>query len=118
MTIYNILRININRPHLFEIFHEKYKSLETILYLMISIGPASVVILCGHEFVAMSELKIGGFLYLFGVFFFKADGKLSCAHAIWHLFVVVAASVHYIAILKYLYSEQYILDQNQLNESD
>jgi monocyte to macrophage differentiation protein len=77
------------------------------------------VILCGHEFVGMPELKIGGFLYLVGVFFFKADGKLSCAHAIWHLFVVVGASVHYIAILKYLYSEQYIQDHhNQLDESD
>lgn len=81
--------------------------------MIISIGPASVVILCGHEFVGMPELKIGGFLYLVGVFFFKADGKLPCAHAIWHLFVVVAASVHYIAILKYLYSEQYLQDLQQ-----
>lgn len=91
-------------------FHERFKNLETMFYLLISTGPAAVIIFCGHEFIAMPELKIGGLLYLVGVFFFKADGKLSCAHAIWHLFVVLAASVHYFAILKHLYSEQYIHD--------
>lgn len=99
-------------------FHEKYKSLETIFYLIISIGPATVVILCGHEFIGMPELKIGGLLYLVGVFFFKADGKISCAHAVWHLFVVLAASVHYFAILKHLYSEQYTHDHTINATSD
>ncbi|CRL03457.1 CLUMA_CG016311, isoform A [Clunio marinus] len=93
-----------------QIFHEKYKSLETIFYALIAIGPATVVILYGHEFVGMAELKIGGLLYLVGVFFFKADGHLSCAHAIWHLFVVLAASIHYFAILRYLFSDQYSHD--------
>jgi monocyte-to-macrophage differentiation protein len=56
-----------------------------------------------HDFSGLTELKIGGVLYILGVVFFKADGKIPCAHAIWHIFVVMAAAVHYYAILNYLY---------------
>jgi monocyte to macrophage differentiation protein len=89
-----------------QIFHERYKSIETIFYMLIGIVPALIVVLCGHEFIAMSELKLGGVIYVIGVIFFKSDGRLCCAHCIWHTFVGLAAYVHYFAILKYLYSEQ------------
>lgn len=87
-----------------QLFHERYKCLETCLYLVMGIGPA-VVFSIGydHHFKGMDELQVGGLLYIVGIIFFKADGKIPCAHAIWHLFVVVAAMVHYYAILKYLY---------------
>lgn len=67
------------------------------------LGPAMIVIMSGHEFHGMTELKLGGFLYIVGIIFFKADGIIPMAHAIWHLFVVLAAGVHYYAILKHLY---------------
>lgn len=86
-----------------QLYHERYKSLETCLYLVMGIGPSLVLILNGHHFKGMDELQIGGVLYIVGVCFFKADGKIPFAHAIWHLFVVVAAFMHYYAILKYLY---------------
>jgi monocyte-to-macrophage differentiation protein len=60
----------------------------------------------------LTELKIGGLLYILGVVFFKADGKIPCAHAIWHIFVVMAAGVHYYAILNYLYPRAMIQDSN------
>lgn len=50
------------------------------------------------------QLKLGGLFYMIGVFFFKSDGKIPCAHAIWHLFVAGAAFIHYFAILNHLYS--------------
>ncbi|RZB39055.1 monocyte to macrophage differentiation factor 2 [Asbolus verrucosus] len=56
-----------------------------------------------HEFLGLTELKIGGALYVAGIMFFKSDGVIPCAHAIWHLFVVMAAGVHYYAILSNLY---------------
>lgn len=90
-----------------QLFHEQFKNLETVFYLIISIGPAIVVIVCGHEFVGMDEIKLGGLLYLVGICFFKMDGKIPMAHSIWHIFVVLAASVHYFAVLNYLYSEQF-----------
>ncbi|KAL7013705.1 hypothetical protein ACKWTF_015538 [Chironomus riparius] len=90
-----------------QLFHERYKCVETFFYIVIGLTPAIILILlCGHEFVAMFELEIGGLLYLIGVFFFKSDGKVGCAHAIWHLFVVLASAVHYFAILNHLYVDQ------------
>ncbi|XP_065165438.1 monocyte to macrophage differentiation factor 2 isoform X2 [Atheta coriaria] len=83
-------------------FHEQYKCLETCLYLFIGIMPA-VAIFSEVDSSAMFELKLGGIFYTFGVFFFKADGRISCAHAIWHVFVIAGATVHYYAILTHLY---------------
>lgn len=53
----------------------------------------------------MEDLKLGGILYLIGVFFFKSDGRIPFAHAIWHVFVALAATVHYLAILRHLFPE-------------
>jgi monocyte-to-macrophage differentiation protein len=98
-------------------FHERYKSLETCFYLVMGIGPGLLVI-CEvrlplvpslvkshfqHEFSGLTEVKVGGALYVVGVMFFKSDGIIPCAHAIWHLFVVMAAGVHYYAIRNNLY---------------
>ncbi|KAL9700338.1 hypothetical protein quinque_003779 [Culex quinquefasciatus] len=86
-----------------QMFHERFKSLETFFYLVIGLGPSLVIIFWGHEFTGMAELKIGGLLYIVGIVFFKCDGVFPFAHAIWHLFVVFAAAVHYFAILNHLY---------------
>lgn len=48
------------------------------------------------------ELAVGGVIYVSGVVFFKLDGVVPFAHAIWHLFVGLGASAHYYAINKYL----------------
>lgn len=87
-----------------QLYHERYKCLETFLYLVMGLGPSIIIIATGHEFVGMPQLKLGGCFYIIGVIFFKADGSIPCAHAIWHLFVVLAASVHYFAILNHLFS--------------
>lgn len=84
-------------------YHERYKCLETVLYIVMGLGPSIVMVVCGHEIHGMAELKMGGLIYLTGICFFKADGSIPCAHAIWHLFVVTAASFHYYAILNYLF---------------
>uniref|UniRef100_A0A1Q3F7F6 Putative macrophage maturation-associated protein n=1 Tax=Culex tarsalis TaxID=7177 RepID=A0A1Q3F7F6_CULTA len=86
-----------------QMFHERFKSLETFFYVVIGLGPSLVIIFWGHEFTGMAELKIGGLLYIVGIVFFKCDGVFPFAHAIWHLFVVFAAAVHYFAILNHLY---------------
>lgn len=69
------------------------------------LGPSLVIIVFGHEFSGMGELKLGGWLYIVGIFFFKSDGKIPFAHAIWHVFVGIAAGIHYFAILNHLYAE-------------
>ncbi|CAH1188370.1 unnamed protein product [Phyllotreta striolata] len=85
-----------------QIFHEKYKMLETIFYLVMGVGPV-LPIIAEHTFLGMKELSIGGLLYVMGIIFFKSDGTLPFAHAIWHIFVGFAAYFHYSAILSYLY---------------
>ncbi|XP_023013698.1 monocyte to macrophage differentiation factor isoform X2 [Leptinotarsa decemlineata] len=85
-----------------QIFHEKYKMLEVIFYVVMGLGPV-LPIIAEHHFLGMKELSMGGLLYLLGIIFFKCDGVLPFAHAIWHLFVVLAAYFHYSAILDYLY---------------
>ncbi|XP_071443447.1 monocyte to macrophage differentiation factor 2 isoform X2 [Hetaerina americana] len=87
-----------------QLYHEQYKWLETLFYLVMGIAP-SIAILSMSDFSGLTELKIGGVIYILGVFFFKADGCIPCAHAIWHIHVVCAAGVHYYAILKYLYMQ-------------
>uniref|UniRef100_A0A3Q0RVF5 Monocyte to macrophage differentiation-associated n=1 Tax=Amphilophus citrinellus TaxID=61819 RepID=A0A3Q0RVF5_AMPCI len=52
----------------------------------------------------LHEVACGGLIYCLGVFFFKSDGIIPFAHAIWHVFVALAAAVHYHAIWKYLYN--------------
>jgi monocyte-to-macrophage differentiation protein len=50
----------------------------------------------------LNELAMGGALYVVGVFFFKSDGIIPFAHAIWHLFVCMGATIHYYAVFNYL----------------
>lgn len=85
-----------------QLFHERYKRLETCFYVLMGLGPSVAVVGAG-EFDDIPELQLGGLLYLLGIVFFKLDGRLACAHAIWHLFVAGGAGLHYLAILRNLY---------------
>ncbi|XP_067006446.1 monocyte to macrophage differentiation factor isoform X2 [Anabrus simplex] len=55
-----------------QLFHEQYKCLETCFYLVMGIMP-SLAIVSMNEFSGLTELKIGGVIYVLGVVFFKAD---------------------------------------------
>ncbi|XP_051792263.1 monocyte to macrophage differentiation factor isoform X2 [Erpetoichthys calabaricus] len=83
-------------------FHEKYKLIELFFYLTMGFFPALVVTSMNNT-DGLQELALGGFVYCLGVIFFKSDGIIPFAHAIWHIFVAMAAAVHYYAIWKYLY---------------
>ncbi|XP_014220719.1 monocyte to macrophage differentiation factor 2 isoform X1 [Trichogramma pretiosum] len=87
-----------------QIFHEQYKWLETTFYVIMGVGP-SFAIVGIKEYDNIPELKWGGLAYLLGIVFFKADGRIPCAHAIWHLFVAAGAGFHYHAILHHLYPD-------------
>ncbi|KAK0168838.1 hypothetical protein PV327_002605 [Microctonus hyperodae] len=85
-----------------QIFHERFKMLETFFYLLMGVGP-SIAVISVNKFDNIRELKTGGFIYIAGIIFFKSDGRIPFAHAIWHIFVSVAAGFHYYAILNHLY---------------
>lgn len=86
-----------------QLFHERFKMLETVFYLIIGILPSLAVMdMFEEDASGLEELKLGGAIYVLGVIFFKLDGRIPLAHAIWHLFVVLAAFIHYYAVLTYL----------------
>ncbi|XP_046854597.1 monocyte to macrophage differentiation factor 2-like [Xenia sp. Carnegie-2017] len=84
------------------IFHEKYKMIEIILYLIIGICP-SFLFYFVEEAKGIKELIIGGAFYVLGVPVFKCDGRIPFAHALWHIFVVCGALCHYYAVVIHLY---------------
>uniref|UniRef100_A0A8C6VN76 Monocyte to macrophage differentiation associated n=1 Tax=Naja naja TaxID=35670 RepID=A0A8C6VN76_NAJNA len=84
------------------LYHERYKIVELFFYLAMGFSPALVVTSMNNT-EGLQELAWGGVIYCMGVIFFKSDGIIPFAHAIWHLFVATAAAVHYYAIWKYLY---------------
>jgi len=84
-----------------QLFHEKYKALETFFYVVIALLP-SLSVFQMEELSGINELKMGGAIYLFGVVFFKSDGVIPLAHAIWHIHVVIGAMIHFYAVDNYL----------------
>lgn len=52
------------------------------------------------------ELFLGGMSFITGVVFFKSDGVIPFAHAIWHLFVLVGTMFHFYAINLYLLGQE------------
>ncbi|XP_042170670.1 monocyte to macrophage differentiation factor 2-like isoform X5 [Oncorhynchus tshawytscha] len=80
-----------------------YKLLELLGYVAMGAGPA-LVILSMADRAGLCELAVGGIFYVVGVAFFKSDGVVPFAHAIWHLFVAMGAATHYYAIWRHLYT--------------
>uniref|UniRef100_H0ZBK5 Monocyte to macrophage differentiation associated 2 n=1 Tax=Taeniopygia guttata TaxID=59729 RepID=H0ZBK5_TAEGU len=78
-------------------FHERYKLVELVCYVIMGFFPALVILSMPNR-DGLLELVAGGFFYCLGMVFFKSDGRIPFAHAIWHLFVAIGAGIHYYAI--------------------
>ncbi|XP_075371170.1 monocyte to macrophage differentiation factor 2 [Mycteria americana] len=78
-------------------FHERYKLVELVCYVIMGFFPALVILSMPNR-DGLPELVAGGFSYCLGMVFFKSDGRIPFAHAIWHLFVAIGAGIHYYAI--------------------
>ncbi|CAF1165057.1 unnamed protein product [Adineta ricciae] len=83
------------------LYHERYKLVEICCYIVVGLFPA-IVIIDMADHAGVFEMGLGGLMFLVGVFFFKSDGIIPFAHAIWHCFVFFGASVHYYAVYNYL----------------
>ena len=54
------------------------------------------------EHSGVHEMAVGGAVYISGIVFFKCDGVIPFAHAIWHCFVFLGALLHFSAVCHYL----------------
>ncbi|XP_076865309.1 monocyte to macrophage differentiation factor 2a isoform X1 [Brachyhypopomus gauderio] len=84
-------------------FYERNKILDLLCYTVMGAVPALVLLTMPNR-EGMLELSMGGVFYCVGVVFFKSDGLIPFAHAIWHVFVTAGAGVHYYATWRYLYA--------------
>lgn len=49
-----------------------------------------------------SFLVAGGLSYMSGVVFFVLDGRIHYAHTIWHVFVIIGSTLHWIMVFGYV----------------
>ncbi len=78
----------------------RINSIGTVSYLLLGWLPA--IPLAGHVPGALvTQMIIGGVLYSVGVAFLMNDSKFRYAHAVWHLFVMSAATCHWYGIIQY-----------------
>ncbi|CAH8642413.1 unnamed protein product [Dicrocoelium dendriticum] len=83
------------------IYHERCTWLNLAVYLALSLFPACTI-LNMHEWSGIHLLCLGGLTYVLGIVFFKMDGRIPMAHAIWHCFVFVGAGLHFCAVDRFL----------------
>ena len=87
------------------LFHS-YQALELALFLLMG----WIVVIVGGPIYqhlpvgGLFYLVAGGVVYSSGVVFFRLDGRVPFAHAIWHVFVVVGAFIHMKGVFECLYS--------------
>ncbi|XP_029192284.1 monocyte to macrophage differentiation factor-like [Acropora millepora] len=85
------------------VFHEKYKTMETVFYLILGICPSLPLALASTDKAGLAEIAFGGAFYVSGVIFFKSDGRIPFAHAIWHLFCASGAWSHFYSVYTHFY---------------
>lgn len=81
-------------------FTGRFDIISTIIYVFMG----CILVVGGRRFFGylpepvLVFVCIGGVLYLAGVFFYVWD-KYNYTHALWHVFVLMAAVSHYVAVL-------------------
>lgn len=84
-------------------FGKSYPRVETITYILM--GWLSLIalskIIATMGLIGFSLLGAGGLIYTLGVIFYKWE-DLPYNHAIWHFFVLMAATCHYCVIYLYV----------------
>ena len=83
------------------------------LRLGLYIGMGWMIVLSGNTLVqsltptVLQLLAVGGVAYTSGVYFYIKGQEIPMYHALWHLFVIVGSSLHFVAIwLAFFHSQE------------
>ena len=79
----------------------RINSIGTVSYVLLGWLPAIPLVSNVPSTLAWS-MTAGGVIYTLGVVCLINDSKLPYLHAVWHLFVMAAASCHFLGILYYV----------------
>jgi len=96
-------------------FTGKYKLVSTLAYAFMGwlgvflLGP----IWQNLDGFTISLLLVGGAFYSIGAVFYSTD-KIKYNHFIWHLFILVATFLHYLAVINSIIAKKVILFNNKL----
>jgi hemolysin III len=79
----------------------RINSIGTYTYLLLGWLPA-IPLASQVPSELVGWMLAGGLLYTIGVIFLMNDRRMRYLHAVWHLFVMLAAACHYYGILRYV----------------
>ena len=77
-----------------------------VWFLYYNVTTRVLVCVLQRDHSGLVPMACGGAVYISGVVFFKCDGVVPCAHAIWHCFVLIGALLHYCAVCTHLLGEE------------
>ena len=77
-----------------------------VWFLYYNVTTRVLVCVLQRDHSGLVPMACGGAVYISGVVFFKCDGVVPCAHAIWHCFVLIGALLHYYAVCTHLLGEE------------
>ena len=92
---------------IFKIFYTgKYEGVSILIYIIMG---WMVIFKWDHLMNEIADpafnlLLAGGIIYTIGVIFYLLDSKIKYFHFIWHLFVIIGSTLHYIMIFKHVVS--------------
>tara|TARA_B100002052_G_scaffold297520_1_gene328417 strand:+ start:631 stop:1263 length:633 start_codon:yes stop_codon:yes gene_type:complete len=90
---------------IFKLFYTgKYESISLLIYVIMG---WMIVFKWNYLTSAISDsafylLLAGGIIYTIGIFFYLLDSKIKYFHFVWHLFVIIGSTLHYVMIFKYV----------------
>jgi len=79
-----------------------HNGVELCMYVAEGLLPALVLVCQVGYKPEFYQVALGGFFFLSGIIFFKLDGTLPFAHAIWHIFVFLGTYYHSTALVDLL----------------
>ena len=84
--------------------HRGARILSLCIYLAMGWSAVSMLgpLRAGLGRAGFAWLVGGGLAYTFGVVFYVLDHRLRHAHGIWHVFVLLGSTAHFIAIYRYV----------------